>query len=248
MFKKYLIIFGIITILLVSLSLLAKPVESKKSIQKSEEIKLSEFKGLNQVEEIELTGNYNIKIEQSNIPDLKITGKNKNNLNVYVENKRLYVKKNEEKSKFSFGKNSDIEIKISLPKISYITVNGAVDMESNNGIKGDNLIIALNGVGSIIFSKLDYNFIKASVNGAGEMELSGNTNSLSLTLNGVGSIDTQNLKAYTCRADNSGIGSISLYAENELDAKIGGLGSIEYLGNPRVKKNIDGLGSISRIE
>ncbi len=248
MFKKYLIIFGIIAILLISLSLLAKPSEVKSTQKKSEEIKLSEFKGLNHVEEIDLTGNYNIKIEQSNTPDLKISGKGKNNLNVYVENKRLYIKTKEEKNKLSFGKSTDIELRISLPKISFIRVNGAVDMESYNGIKGENLNIMLNGVGSLVLSKLDFDLVKASVNGAGSIELSGKTNNLSLYLNGVGSIDTQNLKAYTCRADNSGLGVISLYAENELDAKIGGLGSIEYLGNPRVKKNIDGLGSISRIE
>ena len=60
---------------------------------------------------------------------------------------------------------------------------------------------------------------------------------------GIGSINTES-KTYNCVARNYGIGAITLYAENELDASLKGLGLIEYYGKPKLKKSISGLGSI----
>ncbi len=249
MLKRYSIIISLIVILLFSLSLLAQTTkDNAKNEVNSDATKQVNQSYLSSVKELEMTGNYTVNIEQSNTPKLSIVGKNKKDLNVYIEGNRLFIESKKGKSKIKWMKDSEIEVNLSLRQINEISVNGVVSMQNVNPIKGENLKIELNGVGSIELSKLEYDKISSTVNGTGSVELNGKTNVLVLYLNGVGSIDTQNLKAYKCRAENEGIGSISIYAENELEAIVGGLGSIEYLGNPKVKKSINGLGRVSRIE
>jgi len=249
MVKKYVIIFLIMGLLLVSLSLLAKNnvKDDYNTRTDREEVKsIDDFEQFTDLKEVNFNGNYTINLEQSSKPALKITGNNLKYLDVYIEDDCLYIttKTNHK----NILKSSDIDIQVSIPELRKITADGVIDLSNVNAIKGKNLSIDFNGVGSFNLNKLDYEVIKLNVNGTGEAKLNGQTNKLALDLTGIGSIDTQNLKAYNCIARNSGIGLISLYAENELKAYIEGLGSIEYLGNPQVQKKINGLGSVDRID
>lgn len=250
MLKKYIIIFGILGLLLISLSLLAKDNPKDKTVSDgntNDVIGIDEFEQLSNINSIYLDGNYTVIIEQSDSPSLQIKGTGKKHLNVFVEDNTLYIK-NKYKSGIDFKNKTDIEVNIQLPQLKAIFINGLIDLHNTLPINGNKLDIDFNGVGEINLTKLNYESIKTSVNGTGSVEMNGNTNTLFLELKGLGSIDTQNLKAYRCIAKNNGVGSISLYAENELDAFIDGIGTIEYLGNPKVRKHIDGLGTIDRID
>ncbi|MCB5249581.1 MAG: DUF2807 domain-containing protein [Candidatus Cloacimonadales bacterium] len=203
---------------------------------------------LNRINSVDLTGANVVYIEQSNNPQLKIDGEGQEDLDIYVKGNTLYIKN--KKNTFSLANiikikpTKNVIITLSLKEINKISANGAVVVENSNPIEGDQLIMELNGVGSIELTKLNYNFIAASVDGTGAIELDGHSNSLELYLKGIGSINTENLKTYNCVARNYGIGAITLYAENELDASLKGLGLIEYYGKPKLKKSISGLGSI----
>jgi hypothetical protein len=48
------------------------------------------------------------------------------------------------------------------------------------------------------------------------------------------------------KADSTGVGSLDVYATEQLEAKATGIGEINYYGNPKViKKDASGIGSIN---
>ncbi|HOQ80292.1 MAG TPA: DUF2807 domain-containing protein [Candidatus Cloacimonadota bacterium] len=238
--KIFLITIVVLLLLLPILNTEAKSNNSNTSLTELD---------LKSVNSVETSIACAIYLTQGKTPSISVKGQGKDNLNIYVKGKTLYIKSKDEgfSLKHIFkNKTADLVITICLKDIKGINVKGAASIENSTPLEGSDLSIRLNGVGAIELTELNYNNINAKLEGTGAIELEGTTNTLYLSLKGVGSIETENLKAYSCKAFNYGIGAISLYAENELEATLSGVGSIEYYGNPKVIKHVNGIGTIDK--
>jgi len=103
-----------------------------------------------------------------------------------------------------------------------------------------------NGSGNIHMSDLNGEKLQVELNGSGEITGSGAISQLNVVLQGSGDMDFKQLKSKNCDVLLRGSGDISVYAEQEIDAKIQGAGDISVSGNPgKVKKSIDGAGDIT---
>jgi hypothetical protein len=82
------------------------------------------------------------------------------------------------------------------------------------------------------------------LNGAGSVQASGTAEAINIRVQGLGSFDGNDLHSQTAVVSLSGLGSATLWADNQLSADVSGMGSVNYYGNAQVSKTIDGLGNV----
>ncbi|MBI5037542.1 MAG: DUF2807 domain-containing protein [Candidatus Kerfeldbacteria bacterium] len=144
-------------------------------------------------------------------------------------------------------KKESIIYTLTVTELSDLTIDGLMDMRTEGTLTQDSLRIVFNGATD---AKLELQLLRleATLNGAGEMQLSGTADSQLVTIDGAGEIDAQALRGKDVEATLNGAGSAEVHATESLTATLNGAGSIEYAGNPpTVKENINGVGSINPI-
>ena len=105
--------------------------------------------------------------------------------------------------------------------------------------------LALNGAGHITVSGLAGGATSMVLSGAGDLEASGQLDTLTARLNGAGNADLSHLTAGSATVAVNGAGNLVVQATRSLDAKLNGVGSIHYLGKPeQLSTEINGVGSI----
>jgi putative autotransporter adhesin-like protein len=137
-----------------------------------------------------------------------------------VKNNTLYIRSTQE-----IAPREKLRITLSNPDLKRFAFSGAGDANVSN-IKNDRIEIVLSG--------------------AGDLTASGETKEAAITLSGAGRVDAKNLLAASAKANSTGVGSLDVYATEQLEAKASGVGEINYYGNPKVvKKDASGIGSIN---
>ena len=137
-----------------------------------------------------------------------------------VDNKILRLDR-----KQNFSTSEPIRVKISVPNLEGLSVNGA----GNINIKG-----------------MNNDKFEIDTNGAPTITVSGTTKMVDIAANGAGKVDTQNLHATRAVVDARGVARIELDVSDQLDVDISGPSSVTYTGNPAVNKNIQGPGKLTR--
>jgi Putative auto-transporter adhesin, head GIN domain len=125
----------------------------------------------------------------------------------------------------SFDISEPIRVKISVPNLEGLAINGAGHIDVK-GMKNDKFEIDSNGAPTIT--------------------VSGTTKMVDIAANGAGKVDTQNLHATRAVVDARGVAKIDLDVSDQLDVEISGPSSVTYSGNPSVNKNIHGPGKLTR--
>ncbi len=143
----------------------------------------------------------------------------------YVSNQTLYLEFDDQVNRV---KNNNINIKIEMPAIEGLTINGSGKGSINGNFQTQNILdLFVNGSGNISTGNFQLNNLIARVNGSGDIR----TNAL----------------ANNADVKVTGSGSISLVSLNDLKAVVDGSGKIEYAGNPlNVQTHISGSGRIIR--
>jgi hypothetical protein len=123
-----------------------------------------------------------------------------------------------------FGKSSRVEMRITLPTLNALAMNGAGNI-GISGVHGQAVSIALQGAGNLVAS--------------------GQTAALNARLNGAGNMDLSRLVAGDATIAVNGAGNLTTHVTGSLQAEVNGVGSISYAGKPRqVESNINGVGRI----
>lgn len=123
------------------------------------------------------------------------------------------------------GGDPTLEVRITLPQLNSLALNGA-GRASVTGLAG--------GATTMV------------VSGAGDIEASGQLQTLTARLNGAGRADLSRLSAETAAVQVNGAGQMDVMATRRLEAQLNGVGSIRYAGNPpELVTTINGVGSIS---
>ncbi|MBY0570077.1 MAG: DUF2807 domain-containing protein [Burkholderiaceae bacterium] len=103
----------------------------------------------------------------------------------------------------------------------------------------------MEGAGVTRLKNINANDFSISYEGAGKLVASGKTRSLHLAARGIGLVDTKELIAERADVNIEGVGAVSVYARDRLNASVQGIGSLTYYGNPRsLSKSVEGIGSI----
>lgn len=137
---------------------------------------------------------------------------------------------------------------ITLKNINLISVLGVCSLKPVNTLNCNELAI---NIGGVVNGELDVicNEMDVNIHGVSNVELSGQSDRFSVTMSGVGSVNAINLEANKVNVNNSGVGSVSVYAFEELSMNNSGVGSIKYAGDAEIKNlNSSGIGKIKKVE
>ena len=102
----------------------------------------------------------------------------------------------------------NVDITMSLPSLSCLECNGAIDFEAGNLDCGGDLSIELNGAGDIDIDNLTVGKLRIEINGAGDIDLEGTAASAYIEVNGVGDVDITGLICDDIKTEKNGIGRI----------------------------------------
>ncbi len=109
-----------------------------------------------------------------------------------------------------------IDAVITLPSLIGFEVSGVVDGKIT-GVDSDRFDLDISGVGDV--------------------EIDGECGTLDADVSGVGDLDAEGLQCRVVLVEVSGVGSASVYASEDVDAKVSGMGDIDVYGSPeKVRK------------
>ncbi len=132
-----------------------------------------------------------------------------------------------------------------------LTVTTKEPYSSRNGVK---IVLSLaafdgakiSGSGDLTAANITGKAVDITIEGSGDVKLSGTTDKLSVTIDGSGDVDAFKLAAADAKVQISGAGDVRVNATNNLSAQVNGAGDIVYMGNPNVIKEINGAGGVRR--
>jgi hypothetical protein len=184
-----------------------------------------------------------ISITKSPDFNIKVSGYQKmiENLKLEVKNGILVV---EFRKKMSFN-FTQLKIDINMPELNLCELHGSGSVVSKDTfIVNQDLKLEINGSGSINACFNTIGSTNADINGSGDINLSGKSNSFDISINGSGEIKAFEYIVNQAKVEISGSGDTEINVSNNLNVEINGSGSVTYKGKPAVYSDINGSGSI----
>lgn len=146
---------------------------------------------------------------------------------------------------WKFWKNDKAQVVVQMREVSQINLSGATDLHAPGPIRSDRLVVRISGAGAARFDALSAGQLKFDISGAGDGQLAGQVNELSLNVSGKGKLMAEQLRAVRASVSISGVGNANLWVTDQLRVNISGVGSVDYWGQPEVRRSTSGLGSVN---
>lgn len=201
--------------------------------------------------EINLRVDAKLHLEQGPKQSVEIVAKGStlDELVTEVKNRELVIRFKTKSLLWKDFETGKIEIFITVPDISALTVSGSGDIDNDGPIESRILNLTLSGSGSIKLDDLKSERLKANVSGSGNVEVKGDgtAEDLGVNISGSGSFKGENFKSQDVTVRISGSGNAYIDCENSLIARILGSGSIFYKGNPRIDQSVGGSGKVKAL-
>jgi len=148
---------------------------------------------------------------------------------------------------FVFLQNTEpIKVKVTMPEVSTLTVEGSGSVVSNGRLSGDRIIVRIYGSGDVNV-EVEVEEFNSRIIGSGDVNVRGTTREYIAIIEGSGDVNSLSLNAEDVEARISGSGSMMLFASKTLDINIEGSGNVMYKGEAKITKSISGSGDISKI-
>jgi hypothetical protein len=187
----------------------------------------SETRSVDSFDSIDMEGAARLEITVGKTESLVIEGREKaiSRVETDVRGDTLHI---ESKPKDWFISNGRprITIKVTLPRLESLNVEGGNDVRLSGFDGGDTRI---------------------KVAGAAHIKAEGSLDELEVHMAGAGHADFSKLVADDAEVTVDGVGSVVVHPKDTLDATMNGVGAILYTGSPReVNTRMNGLGTIGR--
>ena len=128
------------------------------------------------------------------------------------------------------------------PGTSYTATNGVIVTVAIKSLER----VTLSGSGNLQVANMSGPDLTIELPGSGKIMAEGTVDHVSINMLGSGTILCNQLKAHTADVTLAGSGTITLFADQSLNANLIGSGNIRYEGNPaQVKKSVTGSGAIT---
>lgn len=230
----------IISMAILILFCFASCSDSEPDVASSKAYKISDFNTI----KLEMIGTVyyeqgdsvylNVSGSSGLIEDLKVSDK-KGNLSIKMK----------KDNQFTVNRKG-LEIRIGSPSLSDITINGIGSFNIEKSFKSDEVTINHNGIGKINIADCQVGVFNLNSTAMGAINVKGKATETIIHSQGVGQIDCAELKSQNTKVVSSGVGNISVYAQNSIDISMTGVGNVNYYGNPNVvKSDVSGLGKVT---
>lgn len=139
--------------------------------------------------------------------------------------------------------NEKIKIKITLPELEGLEINGSGDIMIPDTFTVDELNLEINGSGSITASLVAAK-VESEIHGSGDIILTGSANINNVDIMGSGNFKAENLPCNESAIDIKGSGDVYVYTIKNLEVDLAGSGTVHYKGKPRVQSDVKGSGKV----
>lgn len=142
--------------------------------------------------------------------------------------------------------NNDFSVKVTLPSLEGVNINGAGDVNGHSVFAGDQLDVFINGSGDVNL-EVDMKAVKTKINGSGDVHLVGLSEEHSISINGSGDVKSMELETQHSSVNIHGSGDVKVHAEKSLSVNVQGSGDVHYKGSPKVSSKVQGSGEVQSI-
>ena len=139
-----------------------------------------------------------------------------------------------------------INIYVSAPEITSISVSSTGDIISQTPLTGDLLNIEISGFGNVDMD-VSVSQLNTFISGAGDVKLTGAANKHNIKVSGYGEIDAAQLTTQDTTIFVSGSAKASVFAREDLDVTVSGVANIKYKGEPDINKQVSGYATIKSL-
>lgn len=203
---------------------------------------MTKTKSVEDFDRIEINGNFNVYLDQTGKPGLRIEAD---------ENIMDIIKVNQSGNKLEIRSEVNIlrakkkNLYISFDDLSELEMFGAVEIRSEDKIKVKSLNISGGGAADVKLD-LEAGRMRIDISGAANFEISGKADQVDMQISGAGGFDLLDLRTEKMTIEISGAAHARVFATEELNVEISGAGAVRYRGNPEISRNVSGIGSLKR--
>ena len=193
---------------------------------------------------LEVSGAYTIVLKQDSVASVYVEADE--NLQTFITTK---VEKNKLviENKKSVCGSKDLIVYITTPELKSIDISGAVELNTTNNFKADDLGLYLSGAAEMQMN-VSLNKLKLVCSGSGKLSLKGKSDEVDALLSGASDISAYDLLTKRFNLSSSGAGKASINVSEKLDVEISGAATVYYKGNPEVTTDISGVGVVNKVK
>jgi hypothetical protein len=139
-------------------------------------------------------------------------------------------------------------VHIRIPRLDHITVSGSGNVTADSVFGAGRTLLAVHGSGDLIAHEVHEERLIASVQGSGNITVTGTADRFDAEVQGSGDLMGRALSAAHAEVAVQGTGDVELTAVEQLNASVQGSGNVRYRGQPKVSSRIEGSGTVAPIE
>lgn len=139
-------------------------------------------------------------------------------------------------------------VHIRIPRLDHITLSGSGNVTADSVFGAGRTLLAVHGSGDLIAHEVHEERLIASVQGSGNITVTGTADHFDAEVQGSGDVQGRELSASHAEVAVQGSGDVELTAVEQLNASVQGSGDVRYRGQPKVASRIQGSGTVVPIE
>ena len=146
---------------------------------------------------------------------------------------------------WKFWNSQRVRVTVTARDLRRLSISGAADFIAEQPVQVAELAVGISGAGLARFDQLRAESLRFSVSGAGDGQIAGSTDQLTVSIAGKSDFRGENLMSQKSRIAVSGIGNVKVWAVQELSVSVSGIGSVDYWGQPQVRRSASGIGTVT---
>ncbi|MEM6265301.1 MAG: head GIN domain-containing protein [Bacteroidota bacterium] len=189
---------------------------------------------------IQIQGVGYVKLLQGNKPEVRLSDHEGPSPEVQVRNGVLRINSKSGK------KATEHNVTIVCTNLKLLSTQGAIHIETGETLDLDRLKLHFQGATTADL-QLKVGTLTGDITGATTLNMSGKAQEMSFEVSGASNIEAADLMIQSAELRVSGMGSVAVHAQKELDVDISGMAHVVYGGNPSISKHISGMASLESI-
>jgi len=188
---------------------------------------------------IEVSGSAVIRFVQGTSDEVFVEGDDElqNAVSVEVSGGRLSLRSS---GSWKFWNARRLNVTLTMRNLKRLSIAGAADLTASGPVQLERLSIDISGAGSARFDQLRAEQLQFQVSGKGDAQMAGAVKQLDVSISGKSQFHGENLMSERARVSVSGVGSVEVWAQQELAISVAGVGTVDYWGAPTVRRSVSG--------
>jgi len=144
----------------------------------------------------------------------------------------------------SINPSKSIDYYLTVTELSGVRVSGLGQIKAP-ALDARSFRVEISGAGDVEIDALNADRLDVAISGLGGLDIGGGfVERQSVDISGSGNYDARRMESLEADVAISGLGSMTVWASEQLDAAISGSGSITYVGSPSISQSVSGLGRV----